>query len=481
MADANHTFDLVIIGGGPAGYVGAIRAAQLGARVACVERERLGGICLNWGCIPTKALLAEAEFYHRLRTEAADWGIQADNVRYDWSRIIGRSRDVADQLNRGIAALFKKNKVAHWHGEARILKPGQVQVTDSAGQACVLSCRNIIIATGAQPRALPVDGGGFDGERVIAYRQAMTLPERPKELLIVGAGAIGMEFAYFFHAFGTKVTVVEMLDRLLPVEDEEISRAIERSFRKLGITTLTATTATALAKTDTGVELTVAPVNDPKSTRQLTAQKVLVAVGVHGSFAGLFDEALGIKVERDHIAVDRRTYQTSVAGIYAVGDVIGRPWLAHVASHQAIACVEGIMGVHGRTHEPDNLNLIPACTYTQPQVASVGLTERALQQQGRKPGVHYKVGKFPFQASGRAQACGHAEGFVKLLSDAQTGEILGCHMIGDGVTELIAEATLAMKLEATADELIATVHAHPTLSEAVHEAALGTQGRTLHA
>lgn len=479
MPNADNSFDLIIIGGGPAGYVGAIRAAQLGARVACVERDRLGGVCLNWGCIPTKALLAEAEFYHRLRTQAADWGIHADNVRYDWARIIGRSRDVADQLNRGIGVLFKKNKVTHVQGEAKILAPGQVQVTDSSGQSSTLSCRNLVIATGAQPRALPVEGGAFDGDRIIGYRQAMTLPQRPQELLIVGAGAIGMEFACFFHAFGTKVTVIEMLDRLLPVEDEEVSRTIERSFRKLGITTLTGTTATAIARSNSGVELTVAPVNDPRSTRKLAADKVLVAIGVRGNFAGLFDDSLGIRTDRDHIAVDRTTYQTSVPGVYAVGDVIGRPWLAHVASHQAIACVERIVTGRGPAHETDDL--IPACTYTYPQVASVGATERALQERGRKPGVDYKVGKFPFQASGRAKASGHVEGFVKILGDAQTGEILGCHMIGDGVTELIAEATLAMKLEATADELIDTIHAHPTLSEALHEAALGTQGRTLHA
>ncbi|MCC7145728.1 MAG: dihydrolipoyl dehydrogenase [Phycisphaeraceae bacterium] len=474
----NASFDLIVIGGGPAGYVGAIRATQLGMSVACVERDKLGGTCLNWGCIPTKALLSAAEFYHRLTHEAGEFGITAQNVSYQWDKIIGRSRTVAGNLNRGIAALLKKNKITHFEAPARIVAPGQVALLDAAGKVQkTLIGKRILIATGAKAREFPGAGAPFDGQQILNARDAMTLPAQPKSLLVVGAGAIGMEFAYFYHAFGTKVTIIEMLDRLLPIEDDEVSKAVERSFRKSGIAFLPATKTLKLEKNTGGVALTVAPVADEKQTQVLEAEKVLVAIGVRGNFEDLFDAAVAPTIERDHLKVDKTNYQTSIPGLFAVGDVIGPPWLAHVASEEAIFCVETMAGHHP---QPLDYSSIPGCTYCQPQVASIGLTERALQQQNLKPGVDYKVSKFPFQASGKAQASGHTEGFVKLLSDSKYGEILGCHMVGDNVTELIAEVSLAKHMEATADELIAAIHAHPTLSEATHEAALGLAGRMIH-
>ncbi|MCC7203609.1 MAG: dihydrolipoyl dehydrogenase [Phycisphaeraceae bacterium] len=475
-AQGSGPLDLIVIGGGPAGYVGAIRAAQLGLKTACVERDKLGGTCLNWGCIPTKALLESAEFYRRVKHEAGEWGVHVPAAGFEFEKIIGRSRTVAGNLNKGVTALFKKNKIAHHEGQAKITKPGTVEVRDAAGKVtATLTAKNILIATGAGPRQLP--GAPFDGQKILSSKEAMTLSEQPKDLIIIGAGAIGMEFAYFYHCLGTKVTVIEMLDRLLPIEDDEVSKAVERSFRKLGVTTMTATKTLEVRKTNAGVEVTVAPVADEKQTQKLTADKVLVAIGVQGRYDGLFDASLGVQTEKNHIVADKKTYRTSVPGIYAVGDVIGPPWLAHVASEEAIVCVELLAGHHA---EPVDYSAIPGCTYCQPQVASIGQTERALQAKGLKPNVDYKVGKFPFTASGRAQAAGHTEGFVKLLSGAKHGEILGCHMVGDHVTELIAEVGLAIRLEATAEELIATMHAHPTLSEAVHEAALGLQGRMIH-
>ncbi len=475
---SNNGFDLIVIGGGPAGYVGAIRAAQLGMKVVCIENDKLGGVCLNWGCIPTKALLAGAEFYHRLKHDAGDWGILAENVGHDWSKVIGRSRHVAGTLNRGIHGLFKKNKITHVEGFARITAPGTVDVLKGGAdgkKADTLKARHILIATGARSRALP--GADFDGEKIIGSKEAMTLAEQPQSLIIVGAGAIGMEFAYFYNAFGTKVTVVEMLDRLLPVEDHEVSKAIARSFKKQGIVTHTGMKSSEVKLTKKGVQVVVADVNEEKKTKKLEADKVLVAIGVRGNIEGLFDDKLGIETHKDHIKVDKATYRTSAEGIYAVGDVIGPPWLAHLASEEAVVCIEQLAG-----HKPAAIDYdaIPACTYCQPQVASLGSTEQALKGQGLKPGEDYHVGKFPFQASGKAQAMGTTEGFVKLLTDARYGELLGAHMIGEGVTELLAELGLARRLEATAGEIIATIHSHPTLSEAVHEAALGTESRTLH-
>ena len=477
----NTRFDLIVIGGGPAGYVGAIRAAQLGLSVACVERDRLGGVCLNWGCIPTKALLAGAEFYTRLKHDAAEWGIEADNVRHNWEKVIGRSRGVADQLNKGIHGLFKKNKITHFEGHARIPKQGTVEVYDSddtqrkGKPKQTLDAKNILIATGAVPRALP--NVALDGDRIIASKEAMTLQEQPAKLLIVGAGAIGMEFAYFYNAFGTEVTVVEMMDRVLPVEDEEVSKAVRKAFKKQGITLHTATKTSSIEKTDNGIKATLEPAStDSKgATQTIEADRALLAIGVRGNYDGLFDDALGLELHKDHIKADtdKQTYQTSVPGIYAVGDVIGPPWLAHVASEEAVACVEKIAG-----HDAETLDYqsIPACTYCEPQVASIGLTEQQCQEQG----IAYDVGNFPFKAAGKAQAMGATEGFNKILTGKKHGEVLGAHMVGENVTELIAEMGLARKLEATANEIIATVHAHPTLSESTHEAALGSQGRMIH-
>ena len=482
MADTNEqTFDLVVIGGGPGGYVGAIRAAQLGMKVACVERDRLGGVCLNWGCIPTKALLAGAEFYHKLQYDADQWGITADNVAHNWEKVIGRSRGVADTLNKGVGFLFKKNKITHFAGHAHIPVPGKVQVfapddTEHAGEAtATLKAKNILIATGAVPRPLP--GTPFDGDKVIAAKEAMTLTDQPAKLLIVGSGAIGMEFAYFYNAFGTECTVIEMQDRVMPIEDADSSKAVEKAFKKQGINIKTGHITKSIEVTKTGVKATIANVKDDSKTETIEADKVLVAIGVRGRYDGLLSDKLGVETFKDHIKVDYRkegaTYETSVKGIYAVGDVIGPPWLAHVASEEAVTCVERMAG-----HDAPDIDYasVPGCTYCHPQVASIGLTEAACKEQG----LDYNTGAFPFQASGKAQALGETDGFVKMITDKKTGEILGCHMVGENVTELIAEMGLARRLEATTEEIIATMHAHPTLSEAVHEATLATEGRTLN-
>lgn len=476
------SFDLLVIGGGPAGYVGAIRAAQLGMSSVCIEADKLGGICLNWGCIPTKTLLAGAEFYDRLKHEAAAWGIHAENVRHDWQKVLGRSRDVAGRLNKGVHFLFKKNNVAHIQGRATITGPGRVEVRDAGDSGAVIreiACKHILICTGAVPRQLP--GTPFDGRTVISYKEAVSLQQQPKKLLILGAGAIGMEFAYIYNAYGTEVTVVEMLDRVLPAEDADASAVVARAFAKQKINCRTGMKSTAVEVSEHQVQLAIAPAGgpgqDPSKTQTLSADKLLVAIGVRGRVEGLFDVAVPIEVDAGHIKVDPVTYATSVDGIYAAGDVIGPPYLAHVGSEEAIICVERIAG-----HEPPPIDYeaIPACTYCLPQVASLGRTEQKLKEEGLVEGRDYKVGKFPFRASGKAQAIGYTEGFVKLLTGAMHGKILGVHMVGESVTELLAEMSLAKRLEATGDELISTMHAHPTLSEAVREAALDAAGRVIH-
>ncbi len=476
MAD-KETYDLIIIGSGPGGYVGAIRAAQLGMSVACIERDRLGGVCLNWGCIPTKALLTAAELYRKIRHDAAAFGIDTGEPRHHWDKVIGRSRQVADQLNKGVRFLFKKNRIDAIEGHAFISEPGRVFVYDKddtlrQGEPVrLLSSKHILIATGASPRCLP--GHDFDGERIINSKTAMLIENQPKSLLVIGAGAIGMEFAYLYNAFGTKVTVVELLDRLLPIEDGQVSEAVARSFKNQGIECLPGHKTLSIERTDNGIRGTVSPGGDESTTRTIDADAALVAIGVTGRFDGLFEDTLGLNVENGHIRVDRRSYETSVSGIYAIGDVIGPPWLAHVASEEAIVCIERLAG-----HEAVDIDYgsVPGCTYCHPQVASIGLTEESCRERG----IDYQVGHFPFQASGKAQAMGETEGFVKLITDKQYGELLGCHMVGANVTELIAELGLGKRLEATAGEIIATMHAHPTLSEAVHEAALGSAGRMIH-
>jgi dihydrolipoamide dehydrogenase len=483
---ADH-FDLIVIGGGPAGYVAAIRAAQLGMQTAIVERDALGGTCLNWGCIPTKALLKNAELYHTLTHHADQFGLSFDNLQYDWSKTVGRSRDVAHSLSKGVAFLMKKNKVKPYDGHAFVPAAGQVQVfekddTQRKGKVkAELTADKVLVCTGAQSRPLP--GTPFDHDKVINSRDAMTLPEQPGKLLIVGSGAIGMEFAYFFNAYGTEVTVVEMLDRVLPVEDDDSSKAVLKAFKKAGVDFKLKHLTTNIDLRDDGITATVAPVGkdgkpDAGKAETIDADKVLVAIGVMGRYDGLFDDSLGLETVKDHIKVDYKKpgadYQTSVPGLYAVGDVIGPPWLAHVASEEAILCVERMAG---HDDAPDiQYDAIPGCTYCHPQVASIGMTERAVQEAG----LDYTAATFPFQASGKAQALGDTTGFTKILASKKHGEILGVHMVGENVTELIAEASLAIRNELTADELIVTIHPHPTMSEGTHEAALGTEGRMIH-
>jgi len=456
-------YDLIVVGGGPAGYVGAIRAGQLGKKVACVEMDRAGGTCLNWGCIPTKSLLKNAEVYQQMSHHAEDFGIKVEGLSFEWEKIIGRSRKVADKLAGGIEMLFKKNKVDYIRGEASIPKAGVVEITDKDGKKSEIQGSKILVATGVVTREMP--GFPFNGKSVIGSKQAMVLAEQPKDIIIIGAGAIGIEFAYFFNAFGTNVTVVEMMPNILPVEDAEVSVALEKSLAKQGMKILTGTKVEKAETTNKGVRLTLSG----KANETIEAAIALVAIGVsplmpHG----------GIKLETDAkgwLKTDEN-YETSVKGIYGAGDIIGPPWLAHVASFEAVQAVEGMFA--GK--KPRKVNVFPGCTYCQPQVASVGLTERAAKEKGLK----YKIGKFPFMASGKALAVGESEGFVKLIIGEKHGEVLGAHIIGADATEMIAELGLAITLEATYDELIATIHAHPTLSEAVHEAAHASHGQAIH-
>ncbi|HWB61155.1 MAG TPA: dihydrolipoyl dehydrogenase [Chthoniobacteraceae bacterium] len=455
-------YDLIVIGGGPAGYVGAIRAAQLGKKVACVEKERAGGTCLNWGCIPTKSLLRNAELFHLMSHRAADFGFKFDNLSFDWSKVIKRSRAVADRLAGGVEFLFKKNKIDYLRGEGTIDKAGSVTVKSADGKTETHSAPKILVCTGVVTRELP--GLPINHKTVVGSHDAMILDPQPKSMVIIGAGAIGIEFAYFFNAFGTKVTVVEMLPNILPVEDTEISVTLEKSLTKAGIRILTGTKTTKTEATDTGVKITV----EGKQTETIEADVAIVAIGVSPLLPG------GIKLdltERGYIKT-KDNYETSVPGVYAAGDIIGPPWLAHVASYEAVQAVDGMFG----KGKPKKVTTFPGCTYCQPQVASVGLTERAAKEKGLK----FKVGKFPFQASGKALAVGESEGFVKVLIGEPNGEILGAHIIGAEATELIAELGLAITLEATYEEIEATIHAHPTLSEAVKEATEQALGHAIH-
>ncbi|HXA08841.1 MAG TPA: dihydrolipoyl dehydrogenase [Chthoniobacterales bacterium] len=456
-------YDLVVIGGGPAGYVGAIRAAQLGERVACVEKERAGGTCLNWGCIPTKSLLRNAELYHLMKHRAADFGFKIDGLSFDWSKVIKRSRDVSDKNAAGIEFLFKKNKVDYIRGEASMDKPGEVLVKLAEGKTETHAAAKILVATGVLSRALP--GLPFDGKKVIGSREAMILDPQPKSMVIIGAGAIGVEFAYFYNAFGTRVILIEMLPDVLPVEDTEVSQALEKALTKQGIKILTNTKTAKTETTKTGVRIAV----EGKSAETIEADVCLVAIGVRPLLPNgkLKLELTG----RGYIQTDDR-YETDAQGVFAAGDVIGPPWLAHVASWEAIQAVEGMFG----EIEPRKIREFPGCTYCQPQVASIGLTERAAQESGKK----FRIGKFPFSASGKARAIGETEGFVKLIIGEPHGEILGAHIIGPEATEMIAELGLAITLEATYEEIEATIHAHPTLSESVHEAVGQAFGHAIH-
>jgi len=514
---ADKHYDIVVIGGGPGGYVGAIRAAQLGYKVACVERAKLGGVCLNWGCIPSKALLANAELMEKLHDREL-WGLKINGeIGFEWDKVIGRSRDVAGKLNNGIAFLFKKNKVEHIVGSAKIVssrkgnQPCRVEIydcevqeerTDAPAKPAgkpreTITATNVIIATGSVARDLPFARFGSD-PKIWGAREAMFNKERPNSLIVIGSGAIGMEFGYFYHQFGTKVTVVEMLDRILPVEDEEISAAMLKHFKKKGMDFRLSTTAIGVDAKGKSVKVTLAPVKDGKPDESkketLEADRVLLAIGVTGRFDGLFDETLGLETVKGHIKTDytpgeygdpkKYDYKTNLEGIYAIGDVIGPPWLAHVASEEAILCVERIAWRDGKEkHEPIPIDysVIPGCTYCNPQVASVGFTEQALKAKGMVKGKDYNIGKFPFTALGKAIATHHTDGFIKIIRGLPRGEILGAHIMGDQATELIAELSLARRLEATTEELIATVHAHPTMHESIHEAALAAEGRVIHA
>ena len=459
-------YDLIVIGAGPAGYVAAIKAAQLGKKVACVEKERGGGTCNNWGCIPTKALLKNAELYHTMKHRAAEFGFKFDGLSYDWNAIIKRSRVVSDKGAAGVDFLFKKNKIDSIKGEASLDRTGEVKVTLADGKVETHTAAKILIGTGCVSRPMP--GLAFNGTTVIGSKEALTLPAQPQSIIIIGAGAIGVEFAYFFNAFGTRVTVVEMLPNLLPVEDTEVSQALEKSFAKQGITSLLGHKTTRTEVTGNGVKITVA---DAKGAEKvLEAEVCLVAIGVAPLLPG-GNLKIGL-TERGYIQTNDR-YETTVRGLYAAGDIIGPPWLAHVASYEAVQAVEG-MFVPG--FKPKKVTTFPGCTYCHPQVASVGLTERAAKEKGLK----FKVGKFPFMASGKARAIGESEGFVKVLIGEPHGEVLGAHIIGPEATEMIAELGLAMTLEATWEEIEGTIHAHPTLSEGVKEAVEVAAGHAIH-
>ena len=456
-------YDLIVIGGGPAGYVGAIRAAQLGKRVACVEKERAGGTCLNWGCIPTKSLLRNAELYRLMQNHADEFGLSFDNLSYDWSKVISRSRTVADRLAGGIEFLFKKNKIDYVLGTGQILEPGKVQVTDSSGQQNVLESEHILVATGCKARAFP--DLPFNGRSVVGSSEAMIMENQPEDIVIIGAGAIGVEFAYFFNAFGTKVTIVEMMPNILPVEDQEVSAELAKSFKKSGIEILSSTKVIGTRDLGNRIEIDVEKEGSAKST--IGAEVALIAIGVEPVLPADFD----LELDRGFIVTDDN-YQTNVPGIYAVGDIIGPPWLAHVASFEATQCVNGLFS----EAQPRKVGAFPGCTYCQPQVASVGLTEQAAEEKG----LSFKVGKFPHQASGKAQAAGETEGVIKLLIGEPHGEILGAHIIGSEATELIAELGLAIESELTYEEIENTIHAHPTLSEMVHEAVGASTGQAAH-
>lgn len=463
MSDA--IYDLVVIGGGPAGYAAAIRAGQLGKKVACIELERAGGTCLNWGCIPTKALLKSAELYRTFQ-KAESYGLTVQGVGFDFRKVIERSRGVSAQMAKGIEFLFRKNKVDYFVGRGRVTVPGMVEITEGEHKGKFFRTKNVLVATGQKPRALP--GLPVDGVRVMTSREALAAKELPKSIAIIGAGAIGVEFAYFFNAFGAKVTLIEMLPQLLPVEDEEVAKTLERSFAKQGIVTHTGTKSENIRVGEKSVKLDL--VKDGAKT-ELEVETVLVAIGIVSAIDGLFSDKVKVETDRGFVKVDAN-YQTSVPGIYAAGDIQGPPWLAHVATFRAVNAVNGIFG-HSK---PKQVDKFPGCTYCQPQVASTGLTEKALKEKG----VAYKVGKFPFTAVGKAVAAGDSEGFVKVLSDAKTGEILGVHIIGSEATELIAEYGLAMGLEATIEDVHHTIHAHPTLSEALGEAAAATTNEAIH-
>ena len=459
-------FDVIVLGSGPGGYVTAIRASQLGLKTAIIEKESLGGVCLNWGCIPTKALLKSAQVFEYLK-HADDYGLTVENYDKDFDAVVNRSRNVAGTMSKGVQFLMKKNKIEVIMGYGTLKAGKKVAVASEDGSETVYEANHVIIATGARARELP--SLPQDGKKVIGYREAMTLPKQPKKLIVVGSGAIGVEFAYFYNAMGTDVTIVEYMPRIVPVEDEEISKQIERSFAKSGIKVMTSAEVTKVDTSGKGVKATV---KTDKGEEVLSADIVLSAVGIKTNIENIGLEEIGIATDRDKIIVND-FYQTNLPGYYAIGDVTSGQALAHVASAEGILCVEKIAGQHV---EPIDYNNIPGCTYCFPEIASVGYTE----EQAKEKGYEIKVGKFPFTASGKAQAGDHTDGFVKVIFDAKYGEWLGCHMIGAGVTDMIAEAVVGRKLETTGHEILKAVHPHPTMSEAVMEAVAAAYDEVIH-
>jgi dihydrolipoamide dehydrogenase len=460
------SYDILIIGSGPGGYVTAIRASQLGFKTAVVEKAELGGICLNWGCIPTKALLKSAQVFEYLK-HAGDYGIQASDAKADFGAVVKRSRDVAGGMSKGVQFLMKKNKIDVIAGTGKVQPGKKVEVTAADGSKQIIEAKHIIIATGARSRELP--NLKQDGKKVIGYREAMTLPSQPKSMVVVGSGAIGVEFAYFYATMGTKVTIVEFMPNIVPVEDEEVSKQLERSFKKIGVDILTKTTVEGVDTTGNGCKVKV---KSEKGESVIEADIVLSAVGITPNIENIGLEDVGIATDKGRIIVNKY-YETNIPGYYAIGDVLPTQALAHVASAEGITCVEKIAGMHVEAIDYKN---IPGCTYCQPEIASVGYTEKA----AKDAGFDIKVGKFPFSASGKAKAGGAADGFVKLIFDAKYGELLGAHMIGANVTEMIAEIVTARKLETTGHEIIKAVHPHPTMSEAVMEAAAAAYGEVIH-
>ncbi|MFN8308685.1 MAG: dihydrolipoyl dehydrogenase [Chitinophagales bacterium] len=460
-------YDLIVIGSGPGGYVAAIRASQLGMKVAVVEKENLGGICLNWGCIPTKALLKSAQVFEYLN-HAADYGISVSGGKADFGAIVKRSRGVAEGMSKGIQFLFKKNKIDAIMGMGKVKKGGKVEVTAADGKITEYAAKHILLATGGRSRELP--NIKQDGKKIIGYREAMSLPQQPASMVVMGSGAIGMEFAYFYNALGTKVTVVEYATRILPREDAEVSKEVERIMKKKGIAFVTGTSVESVDTKGKGCIVTMKDASG--ATQKVECDVVLSAVGISTNIEGIGLEDVGVKTDKGLVVVDD-FYKTNVAGIYAIGDIVKGPALAHVASAEGITCVEKIAGHHP---EPIDYNNIPGCTYTWPEVASVGITE----EEAKAKGIAVKVGKFPFSASGKASASGSKDGFVKVIFDAKYGEWLGAHMVGANVTEMIAEVVVARKLETTGHEIIKAIHPHPTMSEAIMEAAAAAYGEVIH-
>ncbi len=462
-------YDIAIMGGGPGGYVAAIRASQLGFKTVVIDKDNLGGICLNWGCIPTKSLLKNAEIYDTIKNHGKDFGITAKELTFDFNKIIQRSRGISDRITKSVEMLVKKNKIDRIRGFGKFKSKNELSIFDENGkQIDSITAKNIIIATGARPREVP--SIPIDRKKIITSTEAMILSEQPKELIIIGAGAIGIEFAYFYSVLGTKVTIIEMMDEILPIEDKEVSQTLAKTFKKRKIDILAGTTVEKALVKGKKVEVTVTVKGEKK---KLIADIVLSSIGVTGNVDGFGLEELGVELYKNHIKVNKETYETNVPGIFAIGDVIGPPWLAHVASHEGIHCIESIKGIKSK---PIDYNNIPGCTYCQPQVASVGYTE----DKAKEEGYEIKVGKFPFMASGKAFAVGERDGFVKLIFDAKYGELLGAHIIGSEATELIAELVMARELEATGESILKTIHAHPTLSESIMEAAAQAYGEAIH-